>query len=137
MRRRLQLFAFATGLFTGMAFSGINWKAVWLEPRTPVVLTVGETQPYTVMGLNGADVKAELTKSIFEDHFLRSRHRGSGPEECRPDLQDTRPSADSHFIQRGHQFCSCSRERAEDRLGGECRRGAAAEPAVAKSELAP
>jgi hypothetical protein len=65
MRRRLQLFAFATGLFTGMAFSGINWKAVWLEPRTPVFLTVGETQPYTVMGLNGADVKAELTKSQY------------------------------------------------------------------------
>ena len=65
MRRRLQLFAFAIGLFTGVAFSGINWKAVWLEPRTPVVLTVGETQPYTVMGLNGADVKAELTKSQY------------------------------------------------------------------------
>src|SRR5258708_7181679 len=65
MRRRLQLFIFATGLFTGMAFSGINWKAVWLEPRTPIVLTVGEMQPYTVMGLNGADVKAELTKSQY------------------------------------------------------------------------
>jgi hypothetical protein len=65
MRRRLQLSAFATWLFTGMAFSGINWKAVWLEPRTPVVLAVGETQPYTVMGLNGADVKAELTKSQY------------------------------------------------------------------------
>jgi hypothetical protein len=52
-------------LSTRMALAGINWKAVWLEPRTPVVLTVGETKPYTVMGLNGADVKADLTKSQY------------------------------------------------------------------------
>lgn len=52
-------------LFMGMAVAGINWKAVWLEPRMPVILTVGEMQPYTVMGLNGADTKANLTKSPY------------------------------------------------------------------------
>ncbi len=53
-------------LFSGVAVAGINWKSVWLEPRTPVVLiTVGETKPFTVMGLNGADVKADLTKSQY------------------------------------------------------------------------
>ena len=50
-------------LFSGVAVAGINWKSVWLEPRTPVVLAVGEAKPYTVMGRNGADVKADLTKS--------------------------------------------------------------------------
>lgn len=52
-------------LFVGMDSGGINWKSVWLEPRTPVILKVGETKPYTVMGLNGADVKADLTKSPY------------------------------------------------------------------------
>ena len=52
-------------LCMGIAVAGINWKAVWLEPPTPVILTVGETKPYTVMGLNGADVKADLTKSPY------------------------------------------------------------------------
>lgn len=65
MGKRLSLFAFAATLLIGASFAGINWKAVWLEPRTPVVLTVGEMQPYTIMGLNGADVKADLTKSQY------------------------------------------------------------------------
>ena len=52
-------------LFIGVAVAGINWKAVWLEPRMPVILTAGETKPYTVMGLNGADIKADLTKSPY------------------------------------------------------------------------
>jgi len=60
----LQRFGLLAVLF-GMAVAGINWKAVWLEPRTPVILTVGEKQQYTVMGLNGADVKADLTKSPY------------------------------------------------------------------------
>lgn len=57
--------AFALALLFGTCFAGINWKAVWLEPRTPILLSVGETQPYKIMGLNGADVRAELTKSQY------------------------------------------------------------------------
>src|SRR5262249_19008522 len=40
-----------------------NWKAIWLEPRTAVVLTLGETKPYTVIGLTALETKADLTKS--------------------------------------------------------------------------
>lgn len=61
----LQRVAWISLLFSGVAIAGINWKSVWLEPRTPVVLTVGEAKPYTVIGLNGADVKADLTKSPY------------------------------------------------------------------------
>src|SRR5581483_2773957 len=51
-------------LFSAVSDAGINCKSVWLEPRTPVVLiAAGETKPFTVMGLNGANVKADLTKS--------------------------------------------------------------------------
>lgn len=64
MQRLLQRMAWIS-LFMGMAAAGINWKAVWLEPRTPVILTVGEMQPYTVMGLDGADNRANLTKSPY------------------------------------------------------------------------
>jgi hypothetical protein len=59
----LQRLACIPLLFIGVAAAGINWKSVWVEPRTPVVLTAGETKPYTVMGLSGADTKADLTKS--------------------------------------------------------------------------
>ena len=52
-------------LLTSAAAAGINWKSVWLEPRIPVVVTAGETKPYTVMGLNGADITADLTKSPY------------------------------------------------------------------------
>jgi len=52
-------------LFSGTAIAGINWKSVWLEPSTVVVLTAGEAKPYTVMGRDGADVKADLTKSPY------------------------------------------------------------------------
>lgn len=65
MGRRLQVFALTFTLSIGVVFAGINWKAVWLEPRSPVILSVGETQPYTVMGLNGADVRADLTRSQY------------------------------------------------------------------------
>lgn len=61
----LQRFAWISLLFSGVAVAGINWKSVWLEPRTPVVLTVGEVRPYTVFGRNGADVQADLTKSPY------------------------------------------------------------------------
>lgn len=51
-------------LTTNLLVPGINWKAVWLE-KNPVVLTVGQTQPYTVMGLNGMNTTADLTKSPY------------------------------------------------------------------------
>jgi len=60
-----QRLAWISVVFISVAVAGINWKAVWLEPRMPIILTVGETQPYTVMGLCGPDVKAELTKSPY------------------------------------------------------------------------
>jgi len=50
-------------LFLGVAGAGINWKSVWLEPRTAVVLAPGETKPFTAMGRNGEDAKADLTRS--------------------------------------------------------------------------
>jgi len=62
MRRSLQF----SGLFLlsiGLAMAGINWKALWLEPHMPVILGVGEIKPYTVMGLNGRDVRADLSKA--------------------------------------------------------------------------
>jgi hypothetical protein len=65
MKSRLPILGTMVVLFIAVAVAGINWKSVWLEPRTPVVLTVGETQPYIIMGLNGADVKADLTKSQY------------------------------------------------------------------------
>ena len=52
-------------LFTRAAMAGINWISVWLAPRTPVVMNIGETRPYTVMGLNGANIEAELTHSQY------------------------------------------------------------------------
>ena len=60
---RLQRLACIPLLFVSVAVGGINWKAVWLEPENEIVLRVGESKPYTVMGLNGADVKSNLTKS--------------------------------------------------------------------------
>ena len=65
MRRFLQLSGWLAVLCMGIAIAGIDWKAVWFEPATPVTLAVGETQAYTVMGLNGADVKANLTRSPY------------------------------------------------------------------------
>ena|ERR1041385_6247560 len=65
MRRSLQLFGYVITLFISVAVAGINWKAVWLEPKNPVVLTIGETQPYNVMGLNGINTTANLTKSPY------------------------------------------------------------------------
>ena len=59
-------------LFASVAVGGINWKSVWLEaPNNPtvrvydLVVRVGETKPFKVMGLDGADNKAELTKSPY------------------------------------------------------------------------
>ena len=65
MRKCLQLLECVITLFISVAVAGTNWKAVWLEPRSPVVLMVGETQPYTVMGLNGMNTTANLTRSLY------------------------------------------------------------------------
>lgn len=55
------------GLFASLPMAtvgGINWNAVWLAPqRDSIVLTVAESQSYTVMGLSGAGTKADLTSS--------------------------------------------------------------------------
>ena len=64
MRLRSSLFSLAL-LFVCPLLSGINWKAVWLEPRMPVVLKQGESQPFKVMGLNGGDITAELTRNPY------------------------------------------------------------------------
>jgi len=50
-------------LFIRGSIAGLNWTAVWLAPRTPVVMNIAETRPYAVMGLNGANVKTDLTRS--------------------------------------------------------------------------
>lgn len=51
-------------VFFGTATAGINWIGVWLEPRTSLLtLTVGEFKAYTVIGLTGTSVKANLTRS--------------------------------------------------------------------------
>lgn len=60
--RRLGFFCVALSM---MAVAGINWKAVWVEPITPILLTVGESKPYTIMGLDGRDVRANLTTSPY------------------------------------------------------------------------
>ena len=65
MRIGLQIFGFMAVLCTGAAVAGINWISIWLEPNAPVVLTVGENQTYAVWGLNGADVRSNLTKSPY------------------------------------------------------------------------
>jgi hypothetical protein len=52
-------------VFVTTAIAGINWKAVWIEPYNPVLLAPGGVQTYKIMGLNGADVKADLTLSPY------------------------------------------------------------------------
>jgi len=47
MRIRLEVCDVAAMLLMGAA-AGINWISVWLEPKAPVVLTVGERQTYAV-----------------------------------------------------------------------------------------
>ena len=57
--------AWISVLFSGCSIAGITWTSIWLEPRKPVVLTVGESKPYTVMGRNFDGLKADLTKSPY------------------------------------------------------------------------
>src|SRR5437899_660549 len=67
MLKRSHLFAVLMMLlFVSTIVAGINWKAVWLDaPYNPVHLKVGDSCPYIVMGLNGADTKADLTHSPY------------------------------------------------------------------------
>lgn len=58
-------FALSALAFLAMAQGGINWKAVWLEPYNLVLIHAGEKTSYTVMGLDGANVTADLTKSPY------------------------------------------------------------------------
>lgn len=55
--------SFISLLLLTAAIGGINWKAVWLEPHMPVLLTPGTETNYTVKGLNGRNVTADLTAS--------------------------------------------------------------------------
>src|SRR5438046_2017797 len=67
MLKRYRLFAAVVVLsFVSVTFAGINWKAVWLDsPYNPVHLKVGESRSFTVMGLSGMDMKADLTHSQY------------------------------------------------------------------------
>jgi hypothetical protein len=61
--RRFILLAITSGC---AILAGINWKAVWLDsPRHPVHLKVGETQQYRIVGLNGMETTADLTRSPY------------------------------------------------------------------------
>lgn len=57
--------AWISVLFSSAAVAGINWTAVWIEPRMPVVLTAGEAKAYQVMGRNGMEMTADLTRSPY------------------------------------------------------------------------
>ena len=67
MLKQARLFTILAALsFMTTTFAGINWKAVWLDtPYNPVHLKVGESRPYTVMGLSGMETKADLTHSQY------------------------------------------------------------------------
>ena len=54
------------GLGASSAQGGINWKAVWLDkPANPLLLAPGAVEKYTVMGLDGANATADLTRSPY------------------------------------------------------------------------
>jgi hypothetical protein len=66
LRRNARVGLLALGLFVSSGTGGINWKAVWLEkPYNPVVLELGAVRQFTVMGLNGANLTADLTRSQY------------------------------------------------------------------------
>src|SRR5690349_21523004 len=52
----------ALGVCASSAIAGINWQAVWMDdPTTPILLEPGASRTYRITGLNGGDVKADLT----------------------------------------------------------------------------
>jgi len=67
MLKRSHLFAtLLLVLSVSAVVGGINWKAVWLDsPYNPVHLKTGESRSYVVMGLNGANTTADLTRSPY------------------------------------------------------------------------
>ena len=58
--RILVVLAIAT-VFGSVAWAGINWKAVWMEPNVIVLYEPGQTSSFKVFGTHGADGRAELT----------------------------------------------------------------------------
>ena len=58
--RILVVLAIAT-VFGSVAWAGINWKAVWMEPNVIVLCEPGQTRSFKVFGIHGADFRAELT----------------------------------------------------------------------------
>jgi hypothetical protein len=65
MSKSLRRFALATVLSLGAVSAGINWKAVWLEPYNMVLMNAGQQRTFTVMGLDGGNNMANLTKSPY------------------------------------------------------------------------
>jgi hypothetical protein len=65
MSKFLRRFAIVTMFSLGLMDGGINWKAVWIEPYNLVVMDTGQHRPYIVMGLNGVNTTADLTKSPY------------------------------------------------------------------------
>jgi hypothetical protein len=55
--------AFVFGIFTLAVPAGINWKTIWLEPNPIILQSPGSFAPYVVKGIDGSDVKADLTHS--------------------------------------------------------------------------
>lgn len=59
---KLRVGLIALGICASSSLAGINWKAVWMDdPTTPILLEPGASCTYRIMGLNGGDVKAEVT----------------------------------------------------------------------------
>jgi hypothetical protein len=61
---KLRVGVIALAICASSSLAGINWKAVWMDnPTAPVLLEPGASCTYRIMGLNGADVKADHTGS--------------------------------------------------------------------------
>lgn len=61
---KLRVGLIALGICASSSLAGINWNAVWMdELTTPILLEPGASCTYRIMGLNGGDVKADLTGS--------------------------------------------------------------------------
>ena len=59
----LQRFACIPLFLIGAATAGVDWTAVWFEPRTPIVLAPGEKKPHVAMGRQPGNPSVELTRS--------------------------------------------------------------------------
>jgi len=64
--RVIMLAVLVLGIFTVVVSAGINWKVVWLEPSSPIILdSPGSSIPYRVKGINGANYEADLTHNRY------------------------------------------------------------------------